>query len=125
MDELAVRIMTTQSEHPVRDSFLRFVLLLVWYGAGSLILGMLNFSLIIYAASLGERFAAALGGSLLAKAAGIIVFFVVYIAVICLFAFPLAFGWGAFNERWPDNPVSRLARWVKAAPPIYDDDDEW
>jgi pheromone shutdown protein TraB len=108
--------MATQNAHPVRDSLLRLVLLLVWYGAvffvGLMALGFL----LIFAGSLGERLAAALGGSLLAKVAGFIVAFVVLLTMEVGVGAAIGFAYAAFEQRWPSNPVERLVKWVKAGP---------
>ena len=116
--------MTTESSHPVRDALLRLVLLLVWYGALAIVgLIALGFVL-IFAGSLGERLAAALGGSLLAKVAGFIVAFIVLVAIEVVVGLAIGFSYAAFEQRWPDNPVGRLVKWVKAGPSdsSYDDD---
>jgi purine-cytosine permease-like protein len=105
--------MATQSDHPVRDSFLRLLLLLVWYGAVFFVGLMAVGFLLVFAGSLGERLAAALGGSLLAKVAGFIVAFVVLVAIEGGVGAAIGFAYAAFEQRWPDNPVERLVKWVK------------
>jgi pheromone shutdown protein TraB len=108
--------MAAQSNHPVRGSFLRSLLLLVWYGAAGLVGLMAVGFLLIFAGSLGERIAAALGGALLAKVAGFIVAFVVLLAMEVGVGVAIGFAYAAFEQRWPDNPVERLVKWVKADP---------
>ena len=108
--------MATENSHPVRDSLLRLVLLLVWYGA-VFIIGLIALGFVlIFAGSLGERLAAALGGSLLAKVAGFIVAFVVLVTIEVVVGLAIGFANAAFEQRWPDNPVGRLVKWVKASP---------
>lgn len=105
--------MATQSDHPLRDSFLRLLLILVWYGV-VLFVGLMAVGfLLVLAGSLGERLAAALGGSMFAKVAGFIVTFVVLAAIEVAVGVVIGFAYAAVEQRWPDNPVERLVKWVK------------
>lgn len=108
--------MATQNSHPLRDSFLRLVLLLIWYGAVSLVGLIALFFLLDFAGSLGLRLAATLGGSLFAKIAGFVVAFVVLFALEAGVGVAIGFAYAAFDRRWPDNPVKRLVKWVNAEP---------
>jgi hypothetical protein len=98
------------------SSLLRLVLLLAWYGAVFFVGLIALYFLLVFAGSLGERLAAALGGSLFAKIAGFIVAFVVLFALEAGVGLAIGFAYAAFDRRWPDNPVERLVKWVKAEP---------
>jgi hypothetical protein len=100
----------------VRNSFLRLLLLLAWYGAAALVGLMAVGFLLIFSGSLGERLAAALGGSLPAKVAGFVVAFVVLLGLECGVGAVIGLAYAAFERRWPDNPVERLVEWVNVGP---------
>ena len=100
----------------MRDSFLRLVVLLAWYGAAAFLgLTAVGF-LLIFAGSLGDRLAAAWGGSLPAKVAGFIVAFVVLLGLEVGVGAAIGLAYAAFERRWPDSSVERLVKWVKAGP---------
>ena len=108
--------MTGKNDHPVRDEFLRLVLLLVGYAVVGIVgLVAVCFQL-LFAGSLALRLTAALGGSLLAKVVGFVVGFVVMVAIGCGVGLGIALLGEAVEKRWPDNPVKRLVKWVKARP---------
>jgi hypothetical protein len=50
----------------------------------------------------------------LAKVAGFIVTFVVLLAIEGGVGVAVGFAYVAIEKRWPDNPVERLVKWVKA-----------
>ena len=100
----------------MRDSFLRLVLLLAWYGAAAFLGLMAVGFLLVFAVSLGDRVSAALGGSLPAKVAGFIVALAVALGLEVGVGAAIGLAWAAFEQRWPDNPVERLVKWVKAGP---------
>jgi hypothetical protein len=70
------------------------------------------FLLIMFAGSLGERLAAALGASPPAKVAGFIVAFVLLVGLQVGVGAAIGFTSVAFERRWPDSPVVRSVKWV-------------
>ena len=102
---------------PCLSAFVRLALLLAGYGLLFIVGLMLVGILLVFTGSLGESMAGRLGGSRLAWIAGYIVTFVLLLGAEVAVGAAIGLLICMVEARWPHNPISKLAQWVKQGVP--------
>jgi len=103
-------------KHPIRDSFLRIILTLLWYGVAMILAVALQGGAVFLAYSTIKPVVDAMGGSALVQGLGWVVGFAMVIVIILAVVTPVTWVMHVVEKRWPDNPVRRLIAWVKEWP---------
>ena len=103
-----------QRDISASGAFLRLAILLVWYASVGLLslLSLCYIMPIIMAINLAV--VGSLGGSKLAKGTGFAASFLAMLGIIGVIALPVGYGWGVVSQRWPNNWIERIIRWMKA-----------
>ena len=108
---------TKLDDLPLLSTFIRVVLIVLWYG-GLVFLGFAAIAiLIILTGYIGDKLIGMMGQTLLTKAFGYAI--LVLLVLVIEMAVGLAAGLigGSIMTRWPNNPIARLIRWVKHKEP--------
>ena len=103
-------------KHPIRDSLLRIILTLLWYGVAMILAVALQGGAVFLAYSTIKPVVDAMGGSALVQGLGWVVGFAMTIVIMVAVIWPMTWVIHMVEERWPDNAVRRLIDWVKEGP---------
>jgi hypothetical protein len=113
--EIALDLNSAEN-HPIRDSFLRLILVLLWYAIAFILAITLQGGAVMLAYCTIKPAVDALGGSGLIQGLGWVVCFFMAIFIMFAVLWPVMGIVHLIESRWPDNPVRRLIDWVKEAP---------